>query len=35
VLQGLLIQLGWVLVLLTLNQFLWVRGLRRHTAVGG
>jgi ABC-2 type transport system permease protein len=33
--QGLGIQLGWVVVLLTLNQFLWVRGLRRHTAVGG
>jgi ABC-2 type transport system permease protein len=34
-LQGLIIQLGWVVVLLILNQFLWVRGLRRHTAVGG
>jgi ABC-2 type transport system permease protein len=33
--QGLVIQLGWVLVLLSLNQLLWTRGLRRHTAVGG
>ena len=33
--QGLVIQLGWVLVLLALNQLLWTRGLRRHTAVGG
>ena len=33
--QGLGIQLGWVVVLLALNQFLWARGLRRHTAVGG
>jgi ABC-2 type transport system permease protein len=29
------IQIFWVLALLALNQFLWVRGLRRHTAVGG
>lgn len=34
-LQGLLIQTGWVIALLLLNQLLWVRGLRRHTAVGG
>jgi ABC-2 type transport system permease protein len=34
-LQGLGIQVGWVLALLALNQLLWVRGLRRHTAVGG
>ncbi len=33
--QGLGIQLGWVLLLLGLNQILWTRGLRRHTAVGG
>ncbi len=33
--QGLLIELFWVLALLGLNQLLWVRGLRRHTAVGG
>jgi ABC-2 type transport system permease protein len=33
--QGLAIQLGWVIALLALNQLLWVRGLRRHTAVGG
>ncbi len=34
-LRGLGIELCWVLVLLAFNQFLWVRGLRRHTAVGG
>lgn len=34
-LQGLVIQFGWVIVLLVVNQLLWVRGLRRHTAVGG
>jgi ABC-2 type transport system permease protein len=33
--QGLGIQLGWVVVLLGIGHFLWVRGLRRHTAVGG
>lgn len=33
--QGLAIELFWVLALLGLNQWLWVRGLRRHTAVGG
>jgi len=33
--QGLGIQLGWVIVLLCVNQLLWTRGLRRHTAVGG
>ncbi len=33
--QGLGIQLAWVLVMLAFNQFLWARGLRRHTAVGG
>ncbi|QYM80379.1 ABC-2 family transporter protein [Horticoccus luteus] len=33
--QGLLIQSAWVVVLLAFNQFLWRRGLRRHTAVGG
>jgi ABC-2 type transport system permease protein len=34
-LQGLVIQVGWVIVLLIINQLLWTRGLRRHTAVGG
>ena len=34
-LQGLVIQAGWVVVLLVVNRLLWVRGLRRHTAVGG
>jgi ABC-2 type transport system permease protein len=34
-LHGLAIQGGWVVVLLIVNQILWVRGLRRHTAVGG
>ncbi len=33
--QGLGLQLGWVLILLAVNQVLWTRGLRRHTAVGG
>lgn len=33
--QGLAVQVCWVLGLLLLNQFLWSRGLRRHTAVGG
>ncbi len=33
--QGLGIQLAWVIVLLGINQLLWTRGLRRHTAVGG
>lgn len=33
--QGLGIQVGWVLLLLLFNHFLWTRGLRRHTAVGG
>jgi ABC-2 type transport system permease protein len=34
-LQGLVIQSCWVIVLLIMNQLLWARGLRRHTAVGG
>jgi ABC-2 type transport system permease protein len=34
-LQGIVIQVGWVIILLIINQLLWVRGLRRHTAVGG
>lgn len=34
-LQGLGIQAGWVVVLLAVNRVLWIRGLRRHTAVGG
>ena len=33
--QGFLIQLCWVAILLAVNHGLWVRGLRRHTAVGG
>jgi ABC-2 type transport system permease protein len=33
--QGLAVQVCWVIALLLLNQFLWSRGLRRHTAVGG
>jgi ABC-2 type transport system permease protein len=32
---GLGIQLFWALVLLGVAKLLWVRGLRRHTAVGG
>jgi ABC-2 type transport system permease protein len=35
VVQGLAIQLVWVAVLLVIGNLLWVRGLRRHTAVGG
>lgn len=34
-LRGLAIGSCWVIVLLTLNRVLWLRGLRRHTAVGG
>ena len=34
-LEGLGIQLFWVVVLLALAHLLWVRGLRRYTAVGG
>jgi ABC-2 type transport system permease protein len=34
-LSGIGIQIFWVLALLALAQFLWARGLRRHTAVGG
>ncbi len=33
--QGLAIQALWVVLLLAFNHFLWTRGLRRHTAVGG
>lgn len=33
--QGLGIQLFWVIALLALAQLLWTRGLRQHTAVGG
>ncbi len=33
--QGFGIQFAWVIILLAINQLLWVRGLRRHTAVGG
>lgn len=35
VLRGLAIGTGWAVVLLAFNRILWVRGLRRHTAVGG
>ncbi len=34
-LQGLGIQLFWVVALYGVAQLLWLRGLRRHTAVGG
>jgi ABC-2 type transport system permease protein len=34
-LEGLMIQGGWVIVLLALAHLLWSRGLRRYTAVGG
>ena len=33
--EGLALQAGWVVLLLLLAHALWVRGLRRHTAVGG
>ena len=33
--QGLALQAAWVVALLVFNQVLWMRGLRRHTAVGG
>lgn len=33
--QGFMIQIAWVIGLLLINQWLWTRGLRRHTAVGG
>ncbi|ACB76813.1 ABC transporter permease [Opitutus terrae] len=33
--QHLAIGVGWVVLLLSFNRLLWVRGLRRHTAVGG
>lgn len=32
---GFALQIFWVLALLGINHLLWVRGLRRHTAVGG
>jgi len=35
VVQGLGLQLAWVVVLLLIAEFLWRRCLRRHTAVGG
>ena len=35
VMPGIAIQACWVVALLGVNQLLWVRGLRRHTAVGG
>lgn len=35
ILTGLGIQACWVVVILALGQFLWKRGLRLHTAVGG
>ncbi len=35
VVQGLALQLFWVVALLLVAQLLWKRGLRRHTAVGG
>lgn len=33
--QGFVIQICWVVILLAINHGLWIRGLRRHTAVGG
>ncbi|MDP2137585.1 MAG: ABC-2 family transporter protein [Candidatus Didemnitutus sp.] len=33
--SGLAIQAGWIAVLLVIAQVLWMRGLRKHTAVGG
>ena len=33
--SGLPMQIAWVITLLMFTQFLWTRGLRRHTAVGG
>lgn len=33
--EGLFLQAFWVIALLVFAQFLWSRGLRRHTAVGG
>lgn len=35
IMHGFMIQAFWVIALLAVNQLLWVRGLRRHTAVGG
>ncbi len=35
VMHGLIIQVAWVVILLAVGHLLWVRGLRRHTAVGG
>lgn len=35
IVHGLAIQFIWVLLLLGLAHLLWIRGLRRHTAVGG
>lgn len=35
IIQGFAIQIGWVVVLCALGRVLWLRGLRRHTAVGG
>ena len=35
ILRGIGLEACWVLVLLAIAQTLWVRGLRRHTAVGG
>ncbi len=34
-LEGLAIQSVWAVLLLGVAQFLWMRGLRRYTAVGG
>ena len=34
-LQGLVIQSVWAVLLLGVAQLLWLRGLRRYTAVGG
>lgn len=33
--RGVILQLGWILILLFLQQMVWKRGLKRYTAVGG
>ena len=33
--QGFLVQAVWAILLLVIAQLLWIRGLKRHTAVGG
>ena len=33
--RGLAVQAGWVVLAFLLARFVWSRGLRRYTAVGG